>query len=884
MNNRYRAITDRELRALTTQWLLAEEWQEVDSLLHDLEFVEAKIGRLGIVSLLQDYAAAIRAISFENGMREKLSATKRVLEIEAHNLDSYRQDTNFAFRAQQIYNQALANGVLSLANHALGRLSHINQPSLLLQWKAAGRGIPIERIIVAHTDGINGVAVTPNGKLAISASKDSTLKIWELDTLQERGTLRGHKGAVNAVQITSDGSRAVSASDDKTLKIWNLKSGLEECTLSGHKDRVLSVQITPNDAEAVSMSADHTLKVWDLQRGEIIRTSARRFSGLVYRLNQLMLWPLILLSCIFFVLSSETLGTGYLNKIIDSFGNQVCSFGKDMPFCLSLVEILFVLLFCVVLGGLFILAYFLSENSSPLDFRAIALINKNRLASGDDGGAIRIWNLDTAKEETVLGASKSGIVSLAILPDGRIISGSGQIADLKDKEADRKFELTPLVDVWNAETELREHSLDGHKDGIYGIAVSNDGHLVASGSNDCTVRIWSSETWENLDVLYGHSQCVNAVVFTPHQNRIISASDDGTIRIWNPQLLKVIGNQHGSGHKVAICSIAISESGYKGISASIDGMLKVWKMETGDEEWCDTMEDVTSVSVASSGDICVFGQNDTTLLVYDMLAKEFKHTLLEKTNSSYSLTTFDVSRDGTRAISINLEDFPWAVAQAGLPGPLETHERVDLWDLDAGMLVYTTSMKEKRLNRVAFSPDGQRALLASRDGVIRFWLFGKFGDFLRREGNLDNLPYVKAPNMHLEYSLGTHDGLTTLALSPDGRHAISGAKDGTVKIWNMSNGREVYSSRRHRDKVGAIAITLNGRHVISGAEDGSIKVWNLITGETEAVAQLNVPITTIAVGEGGITILVGDSAGNVHCFQLEFFRGLSQEISSHTTM
>jgi len=69
--------------------------------------------------------------------------------------------------------------------------------------------------------------VTPDGKLAVSASEDKTLKVWELASGRELRTLTGHSGVVWGVTVTPDGQLAVSASLDKTLKVWELDSGHE---------------------------------------------------------------------------------------------------------------------------------------------------------------------------------------------------------------------------------------------------------------------------------------------------------------------------------------------------------------------------------------------------------------------------------------------------------------------------------------------------------------------------------------------------------------------------------------------------------------------------------------------------------------------------------
>jgi WD40 repeat protein len=61
-----------------------------------------------------------------------------------------------------------------------------------------------------------------------------TLKVWDLDTGRELRTLQGHSGGVNGVAISPDGRHAVSASYDNTLKVWDLETGRELRTLEGH--------------------------------------------------------------------------------------------------------------------------------------------------------------------------------------------------------------------------------------------------------------------------------------------------------------------------------------------------------------------------------------------------------------------------------------------------------------------------------------------------------------------------------------------------------------------------------------------------------------------------------------------------------------------------
>jgi WD40 repeat protein len=128
------------------------------------------------------------------------------------------------------------------------------------------------RTLIGHTDSVRGVAITPDGRHAVSASSDNTLKVWDLVTGQELQTLIGHASHVNGVAVTPDGRRAMSASNDNTLEVWDLENGQELRTLTGHSSGVFGVAVTPDGRRAVSASNDDTLKVWDLETGANIAT------------------------------------------------------------------------------------------------------------------------------------------------------------------------------------------------------------------------------------------------------------------------------------------------------------------------------------------------------------------------------------------------------------------------------------------------------------------------------------------------------------------------------------------------------------------------------------------------------------------------------------
>jgi len=125
----------------------------------------------------------------------------------------------------------------------------------LLQATLYSPGTSLIRTLEARSN-ISAVAVSGDGRLAVSACADKTLKVWDPNSGREVRTLRGHSDNVAGVAVSADGRLAVSASADKTLKVWELNSGREVHTLGGHSDSVTGVAVSADGRQAVSASKD----------------------------------------------------------------------------------------------------------------------------------------------------------------------------------------------------------------------------------------------------------------------------------------------------------------------------------------------------------------------------------------------------------------------------------------------------------------------------------------------------------------------------------------------------------------------------------------------------------------------------------------------------
>ena len=79
--------------------------------------------------------------------------------------------------------------------------------------------------------------------------------------------------------------------------------------------------------------------------------------------------------------------------------------------------------------------------------------------------------------------------------------------------------------------------------------------------------------------------------------------------------------------------------------------------------------------------------------------------------------------------------------------------------------------------------------------------------------------------------LGHSKCIQSVTISPDGRYALSGSEDQTLKLWDISNGREIRTFKGHSDSVTSVAVTPDGRQVLSGSADQTLKLWDISNGK-----------------------------------------------------
>ena len=374
-----------------------------------------------------------------------------------------------------------------------------------------------------------------------------------------------------------------------------------------------------------------------------------------------------------------------------------------------------------------------------------------------------------------------------------------------------------FLDRWNAATATFDDAIGQSNDRIMCLDCTAAGY-VAIGGWDNNVSIWDQRLNHRLYSFRGHTAAVTDVAFEKEGRLLASVSEDGTLRVWDVmrrQAAVVAGRSswpERHSNTPGITAVSIGQRGREIITGRLTGQIGSWHAGTGrfrgwyrgngrqavprqrmsrySRRMMRHRGRVRDLSVSKSGRVVVSLGGFQEVFIWDGFRRTFVASLRRITSA---VSAISVSPDGSQ------------VAVAFRTG------RLDIWSVSSRNRVAMWKAHVGEVTDVAFSSDGKLLVSSGKDGKITIW----DADTKRRVGTLEH-----------------RSAVTCFTISGNGELIAAAELDNTISVWQTATGIRLARCVGHRLRVTACTFNRTSDRIASCGYDGTLRIWSAKTGES----------------------------------------------------